>query len=312
MITFHNIHKVFKTDFWAKDFVALEDVSFSLPEGKVMGFLGANGAGKTTCLKILMDFIQPTSGEVVFDESLGRTRQEIFGKIGYLPERPYFYPHLTGNEFLKYMAALSDVKSSGFVARVKKWAPRFSIEFALNRKINTYSKGMLQRLGFVAALVHNPLIVIFDEPLSGLDPIGRKDVKEAILELCLEGKTVFFSSHIVADVEEICQSVVFLEKGKVLYEGSIDKLILDNMKNEFVLKLKRGLDLSRLSGEFKILDERSNEHFVYCQVGGNGRDEFLKSCLEVSGEVLAIEQERMSLEEIFYQVKNTEREVELK
>ena len=230
MISFEHITKTFKPDFWAKGFMALDHVNFSIPEGKIVGFLGANGAGKTTSLKILMGFIRATKGKVHFSEKLGKTKREILSQIGYMPERPYFYPHLTGSEFIHYLAHLCDVKNSDLKNRKKYWGEALKIDFAFERKIRSYSKGMLQRLGFLVSLIHDPKIIIMDEPLSGLDPIGRKEFKDAIIKVNKEGKTVFFSSHIVPDVEEVCETVIFLEKGKRIYEGSIDDLIAEKLK----------------------------------------------------------------------------------
>lgn len=195
MIEFCEISKVFNTDLLKKKFQALNNVSFSIPENKIIGFLGANGAGKTTSIKIGMDFIRPTSGTIKYGKSLGGSKKEAFKNIGYLPERPYFYPHLTGRDFCKYLSQLSNVKRTTFNERIDKWAPIFKIDYALDRYINNYSKGMLQRIGFLATIIHNPKLIILDEPLSGLDPIGRKELKDVIVNLYKDGKTVFFSSQ---------------------------------------------------------------------------------------------------------------------
>lgn len=293
MINLNSISKKFQTDFWTKPFMALDDVSFSVPEGKIVGFLGANGAGKTTSLKIILGFIKPTSGSVTFNQRLGQNRNEIISNIGYVPERPYFYPHLTGNEFIHYMGQLSNLNRSQINMAINRWAPRLRIDFALDRMIRNYSKGMLQRLGFVCSLIHNPQLIILDEPVSGLDPIGRKEIKDVISEINKEGKTIFFSSHIVPDVEEICHTVIFLEKGKLVYQGSIEKLIYDNLKSSYQLKF---LNQETSKIETQIVEAANKENI-------------LKNILDKNHKILSFSQEKLTLEEIFYKVKTQERNI---
>lgn len=309
MIKFNNVRKIFKTDFYAKPFTALDDFSFQIPENKVVGFLGANGAGKTTSIKIIMGFIQANSGTVEFASSLGINRRNILKKIGYLPERPYFYPHLTGREFITYMGRLNEMSCLDIVSGIKKWTNRFGIEFALDRKVRDYSKGMLQRLGFVAALIHNPDLLILDEPLSGLDPIGRKELKDAIVEVHQEGKTVFFSSHIVPDVEEVCDTVIFLEKGKLLYQGSIDELIVKNIGASYLIKVGGVIDLDNLSSKYNLKRLIPFEGGASFEVESSQKDSCLRAILELGGDVHQLAQSKMSLEEIFYNVKNKERDI---
>ena len=251
MIKFEKINKVFKGDFWTKPFKALDDVSFEISSGDIVGFLGANGAGKTTSIKILMDYIHPTSGTVTFDTQLGVKRKDILKRIGYLPERPYFYPDLTAREFLNYIGRLNDLKSVQINEEIKNWTALLSIEFALDRKLNFFSKGMLQRLGFASALINNPDLLILDEPLAGLDPVGRREFKDVILKLSKQGKTIFFSSHIIHDVEEVSNEVIILEDGKLIYSGGVKKLLEDNSDEDFELSLV---------GEVK-LDENIFSHF---------------------------------------------------
>lgn len=285
MLEFCEVTKIFKSDLLKKPFVALDSVSFTIPEGKILGFLGANGAGKTTSIKIAMDFIRPTSGSVNFGKTLGGTKKEAFKHLGYLPERPFFYPHLTGREFCTYMGKISDLNKPDIQTQLKYWAPRFKIDFALDREIKTYSKGMLQRIGFLATLLHDPKLIVLDEPLSGVDPIGRKELKDIMLEINKQGKTIFFSSHIVFDMEEICDEVICLREGKMVFAGNVDKLIMDNIKPSFKIT-------SSFEGQIK-----TNE------VSLEDKNLFIKNLLEKNEDILRVEQDKPSLEEIFYRVK---------
>lgn len=285
MLEFNNISKTFSSDLLKKPFVALQGVNFVIPEGVVMGFLGANGAGKTTSIKIAMDFIRPTSGEIIFSGVLGKNKKEAFRKMGYLPERPFFYPHLTGREFCHYMGLLAEVSKENIKTQIIKWAPRFKIDFALDREIKTYSKGMLQRVGFLATLLHNPKLIILDEPLSGLDPIGRKELKEIITEVNKEGTTVFFSSHIVSDVEAVCDSVIFMKNGEIIFDGSVDKIINDNRKGESLISYVENTEVKFIN----IADDVKNETLTRLMKNGN--------------DIISVEPKKPTLEEIFYNVR---------
>ena len=283
MLKFSSVTKVFKSDFLKKPVVAVDDLSFNVDEGSIVGFLGANGAGKTTSLKIAMDFTRSTKGEVSF-EGLGKNKSEIFSNIGFLPERPYFYPHLTGRAFCHYMGKLVDMKKSEIEEQIVRWAPKLRIDFALDREIKTYSKGMLQRIGFLTTLLHDPKLIILEEPLSGVDPIGRKELKDIIVEVNKLGKTIFFSSHIVSDVEEVCDKVIFLKDGKLVYQGRVDDIINKNIKP--VTKIRYVLDNETLS----IKAEESTKSIK------------LRELIEKGADIISVEQDKPTLENIFYNV----------
>jgi ABC-2 type transport system ATP-binding protein len=295
MLKVEALNKIFKSDILTQPFVALKDVSFEIPTGSMVGFLGANGAGKTTSLKIVMDFIRATSGNVVFDPSLGKTKEDIFRKIGYLPERPYFYPHLKGEEFLLLLGQLSDLNKDQIKKNINYWAPRFKIDHALKRELKTYSKGMLQRIGFLSCVLHNPDFIILDEPLSGLDPIGRKELKDVIIDVYKEGKTVFFSTHIVSDVEEICDRVIFLQLGELKYSGGVKELIQSNLEGNYLVRVQGKHELKGariLPGDVTEIECLPSE-----------KDHVISDLVNSGKILIGLEQRRLSLEEIFYRGK---------
>lgn len=285
MIQFNEISKTFKYNFWDKKFKALDNVSFSINEGELVGFLGANGAGKTTLMKILMDFSRPDSGEVKFSKAMGDTPLEVRASIGYLPEKAYLYQHLTGREFLEYTGRLCGIQKNELQALIVSWAERMQIAHAIDRRIHGYSKGMQQRLGFISSLIHQPKVLILDEPLSGLDPIGRKDFKNILKELNNQGITIFFSSHIVSDVEEICQNVVFIEKGRLIYEGGIDELVLKNSDDRYKIRYVE------------------NEKIETLFIQEKDKFETLSNLIKRKVNIFEIEKEKPNLEEIIYKIK---------
>lgn len=307
MVKLEEVEKIFKSDLLAQPFVALDKVSFNIPDGSLVGFLGANGAGKTTSLKIIMDFIRPDNGRVIFSNLLGKSRVEIFKKIGFLPERPYFYPNLNGDEFLNMLGTLSETPKSVLSSRIQHWSQVFNIEYALKRPLKTYSKGMLQRIGFLAAILHDPDFIILDEPLSGLDPVGRKGLKDVIAEVHKNGKTIFFSSHVVPDIEEICDRVIFLEKGKLIYDGSVQDLIHSSPNSEIAIKLKGNREVVEgiLKGEnlVKSWDDLGSD-YQFIKVSAGSKQQLLSILVNHSIDIVSLDVEKPTLEEIFYKIKN--------
>ena len=202
---------------------ALDGLSLTVRQGEIYGFLGPNGAGKTTTLKILLGLIRATSGKA---ETLGRPAGdvEVRRQIGFLPESPYFYDYLTAEEFLTFYGRLAGLDRSELKKRVASLCELVGLREARARQLRKFSKGMLQRIGLAQALIHDPQLVILDEPMSGLDPIGRKQVRDLILSLRDQGKTVFFSTHIIPDVEAMCDRVGIIVKGKLMAEGRVDEL----------------------------------------------------------------------------------------
>jgi ABC-2 type transport system ATP-binding protein len=225
LIKVEGLSKSYPTGFWRKRIRVLADLSFTVARNEIVGFLGPNGAGKTTTIKILNHLAFPDSGTVtVFGEEAGR-RPELRRRIGFMPEQPYFYEYLTGEEFLGLCGHLNGLSRAEIARMSRRMLSRVGLDGAGRTAIRKYSKGMMQRLGLAQALLHDPELVILDEPMSGLDPVGRMEVRNLILELKASGKTVFFSSHIISDVEALCDRVIILLKGRKAAEGSVEELV---------------------------------------------------------------------------------------
>lgn len=252
-----DLSKTYTTSF-QKKFEALKSVSFTIPSGEVTGYLGPNGAGKTTTFKILTGLINQTSGEVYIND-IPCNAPKSRSLLGYLPEAPYFYEHLSAEESLYFYASLFGLKPKDIKKRAYDLLERFGILFAKDRKLQTYSKGMRQRLGFAQCLINDPQIIILDEPMSGLDPIGRKEFRDTILELKSKGKTILMSSHVLNDVETICNRIILLSSGKIKEEGLISDLLAKTLKGtEIVFSAFDASYIECLpAGKYEILSKDS-------------------------------------------------------
>jgi ABC-2 type transport system ATP-binding protein len=222
------LEKTYTTGFWRKkQKLGLKSLSLEIQQGEVFGFLGPNGAGKTTTLKMLMGLIFPTAGMA---RMLGRDWRDpsVRRRVGFLPEQPYFYDHLTPFELLDYYGALSGLSRSERRQRIPKLLQRVGLTEQGRVQLRKFSKGMLQRVGIAQAVLHEPDIVFLDEPMSGLDPIGRREVRDFIQDLNREGKTVFFSTHILSDAEALCDRVAVLDRGELRGVGVVAELLSEN------------------------------------------------------------------------------------
>jgi ABC-2 type transport system ATP-binding protein len=220
-IEIFDLEKTYSVGFWRKKpRIALRPLSLTVEDGEVFGYLGPNGAGKTTTLKLLMGLTFPTGGTA---RILGMpwTDPQVKAQIGFLPEHPYFYDYLTARELLEYYAQLSGVSGKERSPRIQAVLSRVGIADAANIQLRKFSKGMLQRVGIAQAILHNPKVVFLDEPMSGLDPIGRREVRDLIESLKNEGKTVFFSTHILSDAEALCDRVAILHQGELRGVGEV-------------------------------------------------------------------------------------------
>lgn len=239
LVEISGIHQSFRAGFWLKHVEVLKDVSFNIPKGSVFGFIGANGAGKTTLIHLMVGIRKPTSGRILI-KGLDSTTPIARSVMGYLPERPYFHEFLTGKELLTYMGRLSGMSGNDINTRIPKVLELVGMKHAGDTELKSYSKGMLQRIGIAQALLHDPELLVFDEPMSGLDPRGRREMRELMQDLAKKGKTIFFSTHLVHDVELICSHLAVIDKGKIIRQGRIDGFMADGASLESLFDRVQG------------------------------------------------------------------------
>lgn len=248
MLQVDTVHQVFRSGFWMKRVHVLKGVSLHVPKKSIFGFLGPNGAGKTTLIQLIVGIKRPVKGRVLvdgFDAQTTAARR----KVGYLPERPYFHEHLTGADLLQYFGALSGMSRAEVRAKTPALLDLVGMARARDVELKNYSKGMLQRIGIAQAMLQDPEFLVLDEPMSGLDPIGRKEMREVILHLAGQGRTILFSTHVIPDVEAICDSVAIIKKGELVGCGPITQF-LSKGPGEVEIAFS-GLDRSRVE---KIAD----------------------------------------------------------
>ncbi len=298
MIFLDNISKSFETDLFKPKKKVLNQVSFEIKKGSITGFLGANGAGKSTVIKLIMGFIKSDEGKINFGQELGTTKKSIYSKMGFLPERPFFYSQLTAREFLKYLGGLNEIKPLVLQEKVEMFSERLSLKGHLDKKINNYSKGMLQRLGIISCMIHDPMVLILDEPLSGMDPVGRKDIKDILLELNENGKTIFFSSHILSDVEEICDRVVVLDSGNLKFQGN--KMDLFPIKKTFVVKISGKIE--KISANL-VLDIRYKAGNTIIETPEESIQYFLKEVMDMGFLINSVTRKNSTMDEVIFGVQ---------
>jgi len=264
------LRKTFKVGFWGREVTALEGLDLEVKQGEVFGFLGPNGAGKTTTIKMLMGLIYPTSGQAwLFGRPIGD--QESKARLGFLPESPYFYDYLTGLEFLQFYGHLFGLRGVALGKRIDELLALVGMSHARHLQLRKFSKGMLQRVGIAQALINDPELVVLDEPMSGLDPIGRKEIRDLILRLKESGKTIFFSSHILHDAELLCDRVAISLKGRQVACGRVSELIdegvahsvevvIDGLGPEGLARLRQMADRVIVQGTQVLVVLPSRQH----------------------------------------------------
>lgn len=300
VLTVDRLAKTFRKPFTRRKVDAVRGISFEVKRGDIFGFLGPNGAGKTTTIKMLTGLIRPTGGRATI---LGDDvpSPEAMGKVGFLPENPYVYPYLTPREFVALCGRLNGMGGGALDKAVTRVLERVGIAYAMDRPVRALSKGMLQRTGFAAALVHGPELLILDEPMSGLDPVGRKEVRDLIVEESQAGKTVFFSSHILTDVEMLCDRVCILRKGEVVVSGSIDELLRDGARKTEVTISDPPDTLEGELAPHVTRSQRVGKTLVVDVQGDDKLKAVLRSALAADANVESVTPKRETLEDIFVQ-----------
>ena len=299
------LEKVFRTGFWMRPMVAVRELDLDVAKGEIFGFIGPNGAGKTTTIKMLTGLILPSAGDAWIREIPVANPQSRMS-LGFMPEGTFFHEYLTAREFLEFHASLLRIPREVRRERIPRLLERVGLRDAADRQIRRYSKGMRQRAGLAQALVGDPEIVILDEPMSGLDPLGRKDVRDLILALRDEGKTIFFTSHILQDAEVICDQVAIILGGTIVRQGYLDELlgqelsgaelVVEGIGEELYEELASNAERAVVQGPrflFEFADEAEAE-------------KALDRVRQASGRVRSLVPKRRSLEDLL--VKGVEEE----
>jgi ABC-2 type transport system ATP-binding protein len=296
-----NVVKDFRPGFGLRTKRVLHGVTFDVYEGEIFGFVGPNGAGKTTTLKLLMGLIRPTEGTAsILGHDVGES--EFRDQIGFLPENPYFYSFLTAREILDFYARLSGVASSDRAARVDELLDTVNLSHAADTRLRTFSKGMLQRVGVAQALIHDPKVVFLDEPMSGLDPIGRKEIRDVILSLRAAGKTVFMNTHILPDVEMICDRVAIIVNGAIRHQGRIEDFLPDANRTTDVVLAQLPPETADIVGERFDVEMRGLSEHVELRIGQKDVHGLLDLVMAVGAQVISVTPHRSSLEDVFLDI----------
>jgi ABC-2 type transport system ATP-binding protein len=308
VIEIENLTKDYEVGFWKKKKVrALDALNLQVEGGQIFGFLGGNGAGKTTTIKILMSLIFPTEGQA---KILGKDISDVkmHSAIGYCPENPYFYDYLTARELMNYFGELFGLDAARRKQKCEELLSKVGLEEKdWNKQLRKFSKGMLQRVGLAQSLINEPEIVFLDEPMSGLDPIGRREVRELIAELREKGTTVFMSTHILSDIEALCDNVAILRGGKLAATGNLDELLTESGETQtFEINIK-GVSKEILQskfGEIPGVSISAKPNGANIQIlEESDIDKVLQITREAGGRLVSVQPVKQSLEELF--VKET-------
>lgn len=299
VLRIQGLTKEYSVGFTRQHVVTLDHLNLEVEEGEIFGFLGHNGAGKTTAIKLLLGLLRPTSGKAwIFDRSIEEVAVRQY--VGYLPESPYFYEYLTAEEFLAFYGQLFGLRGLRLAKKVEELLELVSLTSVKCIPLRKFSKGMLQRVGIAQALINDPRLVILDEPMSGLDPIGRRDVRDIILHLRAERKTVFFSTHILPDVEMICDRIGILVKGCLKAVGDVQAIVgAATVKSiELVVEGLHGEAVAEILGIGATVVARGNQALI--SVSDEAR---VNKCLEIlrqrNGRLVSLLPLKQSLEDLF-------------
>lgn len=291
LLELHNLKKYFATQ------KAVDDISLSIEKGSIFGLLGPNGAGKTTLIRMITGIFYPDEGQIVFDGKKFDPIKDV-GQIGYMPEERGLYKKMKIGEQTLYLAQLKGLSRSDATQKIKEWFIRFEMESWWNKKVEDLSKGMSQKLQFVTTVLHEPKLIILDEPFSGLDPVNSNLIKEEIYKLAQQGATVIFSTHRMEQVEEICNNIVLVNKGKKILDGTVKAVKQDFKENLFSIganQLPEGLNGQ---APFEIVGSR-NQAFVVRIREGNRPNDVLQYLLQQGTEIHSFNEILPSLNDIF-------------
>jgi ABC-2 type transport system ATP-binding protein len=292
------LEKTFRKPFTGRRVPAVRNVSFDVARGEIFGFVGPNGAGKTTTIKMLMGLIAPTSGRI---DILGVRvpAPDVMARVGFLAENPYVYPYLTPREFVELCGRLSGLKGADLRERATRVIERVGLADAIDRPARAHSKGMLQRVGLAAALVHDPELLVLDEPMSGLDPVGRKDVRDLIVEEKQRGRTVFFSTHILGDVETLCDRVCILRRGEVVVAGALRDLLTEDKRHSEVVVSGAGEALREALAALAMSTREVGGELVLEVEGEAGVRAVVEKALASGATLRSVNPKREKLEDLF-------------
>jgi ABC-2 type transport system ATP-binding protein len=298
LIEVEGLSKEFRLGFFMRRVQAVRGVSFRVERGTIFGFLGPNGAGKTTTIKILTGLIAPTGGRAtLFGENVPSPR--AMARVGFLPENPYVYPYLTPTEFVEHCGRLSGLSGKAARDRTKRALDRVGVLYAADRPVRRLSKGMLQRTGLAAALVADPELLILDEPMSGLDPVGRKEVRDLIVDERRQGRTIFFSTHILGDVETLCDRVTILREGRVVVSGRLDELLNRDVQRIDVVLHGASEELAKGLAARGHKTRRASDGLVVEAAGEGGVRGVLEASLAAGATVFEVTPHSETLEDLF-------------
>ena len=280
------------------NFEAIKDLSMEVREGAIFGFLGANGAGKTTTMRMILDIIRPDSGQITWDGN--DVREVPRQNWGYLPEERGLYPKMVVEEQLLFLARLNGMSKQDARKELDEWFERFQINANRKKKIEELSKGNQQKMQFLAAIIHNPTILIMDEPFSGLDPVNASVLKEAFLEMHRRGKTIIFSTHQLEQVEEMCEDVVIINKGQTVVQGSVREVKRQHGRNVIRLKLDNDPEASWLDTLEGIQVTKRRQDYIEMQVQAHlNPNVIVEAALQHGGNITLFELAEPSLTDIF-------------
>jgi ABC-2 type transport system ATP-binding protein len=307
IVTIENLSKDYEVGFWKKKKVrALDDLSLTVTRGQIFGFLGGNGAGKTTTIKILMGLLFPSAGTArILDKDISDFK--MHQQIGYCPENPYFYDYLTASELMNYFGEIFGMNAAVRTERSRELLKRVGLdEKDWNKQLRKFSKGMLQRVGLAQALINEPEIVFLDEPMSGLDPMGRREIRELIDGLGKSGTTVFMSTHILSDVEALCDEVAILRRGKLAATGKLDELLSTHSGDQVFEINVKGIAAETLVAKFPNATITTKANGVTVEVSRETEIErVLAEVRSEGGKLISVQAVRQSLEELFVEKAGT-------